>query len=175
MGRGSSRTHRTERRRHWAIWSFAVVLMTCALVTLPACKEPYRVGEYVWVEWDGKNYPAYIVEKKSTARYRVHFDGYDPRWDDDVTIDRIKGRISGPVSAPPPPEKVARAAPKSSGTQSTLGPFKAGDRVRVKWRGSLYPATIVAVVAQDKYLVHYDGYEAAWDETVGADRVVPGR
>jgi len=157
----------------------ARVALVCALFLLSACKDTYRVGEYVWVEWEGKNYPAYIIEKKSSARYRVHFDGYDPRWDDDVTIDRIKGRISGPVTAPPPPEKVARAsgAPKSSGTEATTAPaaYKAGDRVRVKWRGSLYPATIVAVVAQDRYLVHYDGYESAWDETVSSDRVVAGR
>src|SRR5262245_37683241 len=170
MERDSSRTRRTEAR-------VVVVALACALLFGSGCKDQYRVVEYVWVEWEGKNYPAYITEKKSSARYRVHFDGYDPRWDDDVTIDRIKGRISGPVSSPPPPEKVTRAsgAPKASGTQATLGPFKAGDRVRVKWRGSMYPATIVAVVAQDRYLVHYDGYEAAWDETVSADRVVPGR
>ncbi|MCA9647497.1 MAG: hypothetical protein KC492_42700, partial [Myxococcales bacterium] len=77
---------------------------------LTACQEPYRVGEFVWVEWDGKNYPAYIIDQKSKTRFRVHFDGYDDRWDEDVTLDRIKGRIEDgkSVSAPPPPEKVAR-------------------------------------------------------------------
>lgn len=153
-----------------------LALLLCLLAV--ACKEPYRVGEYVWVEWDGREYPAYIIERKSGGRFRVHYDGYDPRWDEDVTLDRVKGRITGPVSAPPPPEKVARltgAGPKSSAGTATVAPYKAGDRVRVSWRGSRYGATIIAVVAPDKYLVHYDGYESAWDETVSADRIEPLR
>jgi hypothetical protein len=146
-------------------------------LALGACKEPYRVGDYVWVEWEGRDYPAYITEQKGNARYRVHYDGYDRRWDEDVTLERIKGRIDGPVAPPPPPAKVAAASgagPKASGT-ATLAPYKAGDRVRVRWRGSLYAAVILAVVPPDRYLVHYDGYEAAWDETVPADRIVSAR
>jgi hypothetical protein len=154
----------------------ALALLLFCLLLVAGCKEPYRVGEYVWVDWEGRTYPAYVIEKKGAARFRVHYDGYDTRWDEDVTVDRIKGRIDGPVSSPPPPpEKVARLSgpPKASGTPQTTAIYKAGDRVRVKWRGSQYVATIVAVVAPDKYLVHYEGYEAAWDETVPADRVSP--
>jgi len=143
-----------------------------------ACSEPYRVGEYVWVEWEGRNYPAYILEKKGSSRFRVHYDGYDSRWDEDVTLDRVKGRIDGPVAPPPPPEKVARASgvsPKGSAAATGVSAYKAGDRVRVRWRGSLYAATVVAVTGPDRYLVHYDGYETAWDETVGPDRILPAR
>lgn len=152
-------------------WLVLVLLLT-------ACTDPYRVGEYVWVEWEGRDYPAYIVEKKGAARFRVHFDGFDARWDEDVTLDRIKGRISSPVAPPPPPEKVARAsgvAPKGSGSAAGASPYKPGDRVRVKWRESKYIATIVAVAGPDRYLVHYEGYETAWDETVNADRIEPAR
>jgi RNA binding activity-knot of a chromodomain len=150
----------------------ALAALALMLALLAGCKERYRIGDYVWVEWEGRDYPAYIVDKKGSARFRVHYDGYDARWDEDVTIERVKGRITGPVSPPPPPEKVARlAGPKGSGTPANAASFKVGDRVRVRWRGSLYTATIVAVVAPDKYLVHYEGYEAAWDETVNADRI----
>ncbi len=163
----------SQRKRDWPLRLAPVILLVALLLT--ACKESYRVGDYVWVEWEEKNYPAYIIDKKSSARFRVHYDGYEARWDEDVTLDRIKGRVNGPVSAPPPPEKVARAlgvSPKASGAAaSRVTPFKAGDRVKVKWRGSSYSATIVAVVGQDSYLVHYDGYEAAWDETVKVDRI----
>ena len=38
-----------------------------------------------------------------------------------------------------------------------------------------YIATIVAVAGPDRYLVHYEGYETAWDETVNADRIEPAR
>jgi hypothetical protein len=147
-------------------------LLLC--LALAACKEPYRVGEYVWVEWEGKNYPAYIIEKKGETRFRVHYDGYEARWDEDVTLDRIKGRIEGPAVAPAPPEKVARAegvTPKASGSAAPASPYKIGDRVRVKWRGSLYTATVLAVVAPDRYLVHYEGHESAWDEVVSIDRI----
>jgi hypothetical protein len=157
------------RRSYW--------FLLLALVVV-ACKESYRVGDYVWVEWEGRDYPAYIVDKKGSARFRVHYDGYEARWDEDVTLDRIKGRVDGPVTAPPPPDKVTRAAgvsPKSSGPAARVTPYKAGDRVRVQWRGSTYAATIVAVVGQDSYLVHYDGYEAAWDETVKVERITPLR
>jgi hypothetical protein len=154
----------------WRALCFALFIA----LTTSACKEPYRVGEYVWVQWDKHEYPAYIIKKKGPAKFRVHYDGYDPRWDEDVTLDRIKGRIKGPVTPPPPPEKVARlsgAGPKSSAGPTGVSAFKPGDRVRVRWRGSRYMATVVAFVAPDRYLVHYDGYEAAWDETVSADRM----
>jgi hypothetical protein len=153
---------------------FSIHALGLALALLLAgCKEPYRVGEYVWVEWEGRNYPAYIIEKKGETRYRVHFDGYEARWDEDVTLDRIKGRITGPVAAPPAPDKVARAAgaPKASSSAEPVSPYKVGDRVRVKWRGSLYTATVLAVVAADRFLVHYEGHENAWDEVVPLDRI----
>lgn len=155
-------------------------LVLCLLFSLAlvACKESYRVGDYVWVQWEGRDYPAYIVDKPGSARFRVHYDGYEARWDEDVTLDRIKGRVDGPVTPPPPPEKVTKAAgvsPKDSGPAARGTPYKAGDRVRVQWRGSTYAATIVAVVGSDSYLVHYDGYEAAWDETVKVERITPMR
>jgi hypothetical protein len=130
------------------------------------------------VEWDEKNYPAYIIEARGRARFRVHFDGYESRWDQDVTLDRIKGRVTGPVSAPPPPDKVARAAgvsPKASSSAAPVSPFKPGDKVKVRWRGSVYSATVVAIVAPDRFLIHYDGHESAWDETITLERVVTKR
>ena len=154
-------------------WLFALLLV------ISGCSDPYRVGEYVLVEWDGHDYPAYIVEAKSRTRYRVHYEGYDSRWDEDVTLERIKGRVEGPVSPPPPPEKVARAAgiaaPKGSSSAGPVATYKIGDRVRVSWRGSIYPATIVGVIAADRYVVHYDGHEVAWDETVHIDRIFNAR
>lgn len=152
----------------------------CMLVALAlgvaSCAKPYRVGEYVLVEWeeDQAPYPAFIIEKKSNTRFRVHFDGYESRWDEEVSLDRIVGRVVGPVTPPPPPPKVARAAgaPSPSGSAATAAPYRIGDRVRVKWRGSVYSATILGIVAPDKFLVRYDGHESAWDEIVDIDRIV---
>lgn len=147
---------------------------------LASCTKPYRVGEYVLVEWEdgAAPYPAYIIEKKSEKTFRVHFEGYETRWDEDIGMDRIIGRVQGPVSPPPPPRKVARAAglsPKAAESASSSAPYRVGDRVRVRWRDSIYNAGIVAVVAPDRFLVHYDGYESAWDEVVHVDRILTRR
>lgn len=178
---------------------WAAVLPLALLVA--ACSEPYRVGEYVLVEWgdDGKLYPAYVVEISGPSRFRVHFEGYDARWDEDVGVDRIKGRVEGPVVPPPPPAKVARAsqprtpkpppsgapapagsasasAPSAAGSAALLvNPFNPGDRVRITWRGSVYAATVIEIVAKDRMLIHYEGYESVWDEVVHTERVVSKR
>lgn len=155
----------------------AQVLLFALLFT--ACKKPYRVGEHVLVEWEtGKLYPAHVIEANSAVRYRVHFDGYDTHWDEDIGIDRIKGRVQGPLTPPPPPAKVARAAGAptgSAGIAEGINPFREGDRVRVTWRGSVYAAVVLQVVGRDRILVHYEGHENAWDETVVLDRVVSRR
>jgi hypothetical protein len=149
-----------------------------AALFVSACRDEYRIGDYVWVEWEGRDYPAYVVDRRDKARFRVHFDGYEARWDEDVTLERIKGRIEGTATAPPPPDKVARAmglAPKPSNSAGAPSAFNIGDRIRVRWRGSLYSATIQSLPAPGKLLVHYEGYGTEWDETVGEDRVVGKR
>jgi hypothetical protein len=147
-------------------------------VLLGGCKKPYRVGERVLVEWEeGKLYPAYIIDVHSTTRYRVHFDGYDSRWDEDVGVDRIRGRAEGQIVPPPAPAKVTRAsgAPVGSSTASLGNPYSVGERVRVTWRGSVYAATVLEVIGKNQLLVHYDGYESAWDEKIPLDRVINRR
>jgi hypothetical protein len=152
------------------------------LALLPACKKPYRIGEHVLVEWEegsSNRYPAYIVERVSPTRYRVHFEGYDTRFDEDIGVDRISGRVEGPVGAPPPPKKVARGASSSAAPDASAAlvanPYKPGDRLRVRWRGSIYPATVLDVVAKDRVRVRYDGFETAWDENVQLERIVSRR
>jgi hypothetical protein len=165
------------------------LLAVLGFALLLACSEPYRVGELVLVEWEeGRVYPAYIVEISGKSRFRVHFDGYDSRWDEDVGIDRIKGRVEGPVAPQPPPAKVARvsqiakaaagetaplASPSASagGDSALANPYKPGDRVRLTWRGSIYSATVLEVVGKDKLLVHYEGHENVWDEVVHVERI----
>lgn len=147
-------------------------------LSVTACKKPYRVGDHVLVEWEeGKTYPAYVLEVNGKSRYRVHFDGYDSRWDEDVGIDRIVGRVEGPVAPLPPPAKVTRAAGTPVGSAKPTGAhgYQPGDRVRVTWRGSVYAAIVIGVEGKDRLLVHYEGHENAWDEIVSIDRVVSRR
>jgi hypothetical protein len=165
------------RTRSGHALSFALLML------LSGCKKPYRVGEHVLVEWEKEQppYPAYITERVGASKYRVHFDGYDSRWDEDVSIDRLLGRVEGVVTAPPPPPKVALAAgvasPKTAGSagEMAVSPYREGDRVRVSWRGAVYSAIVIKVVAKDRFEVHYEGHEAAWDEVVGIERIAGRR
>jgi hypothetical protein len=143
------------------------------------------VGEFVLVEWqEDTYYPAYIIEKTGPARFRVHYDGYATRWDEDVSLDRIKGRVEGAPPRPPAPTKVARAQGVQVKTSSSAAPasskvqvsqYHSGDRIKVKWRGATYAATVIGVLEDDQYRVHYDGYESAWDETIEPSRIVDKR
>lgn len=49
--------------------------------------------------------------------------------------------------------------------------YKVGDHVQVEWHGSWYPAKIIALPAPNRYRVHYDGYDASWDENVDPTRI----
>ncbi|HEX2735379.1 MAG TPA: hypothetical protein VHM70_27440 [Polyangiaceae bacterium] len=150
-------------------------LLSAALLASLAwgCRESYRVGEYVLVHWCDADYPAYVIARKGRTRYRVHFDGYEVRWDTEVGFDEIKARIESPPKTPPPMcEHVAQAMGMKKPEDSKASLFKAGARVRVTWRGSIYKAVVLDVVPPERYRVHYDGYEAAWDEVVSAERIV---
>ena len=158
-----------------SVWARA--LFACWLVGISGCKKPFRVGEYVLVDWEeNRAFPAYITEKTGSTRYRVHFDGYD--CDQEVSLERIKGRVQGAVPpATPGKFPCAHVVPATSGSSPaiTQAPFKPNDHVRVTWRGAIYSATVLQVVAKDRFVVHYEGLESAWDETVTLERIVGRR
>ncbi len=141
-----------------------------------ACGEPLRVGEHVLIEYEDAVYPAFVKEKRGATRLLVHFEGCDVTWVREVSVDRVKGRLADDEVEHPYPRRYA-CTPKqpTAEARAANSPYKVGDRVRVKWRGSNYPATVVGVVAADRYLVHYDGHESAWDETVHIDRIAGAR
>lgn len=151
----------------------------CALLVLgiPGCARPYRIGDYVLVEWgdEGRVYPAYVLALKGNGRYRVHFDGYPARFDEDVTLDRIKGLVEGSPPSPPPPAHVRALLggdKKKGGESLSLSHYKVGDHLRVRFRGSVYRATVLEVLPGERVKIHYDGHEAVWDEVISADRIV---
>jgi hypothetical protein len=68
---------------------------------------------------------------------------------------------------------VGANAPESTTTAAVeKSTYKVGDKVSVRWQGQTYPSTIIAVLPNDKYKIHYIGWESSWDETVGLDRIV---
>lgn len=148
------------------------VAMLLAVGVLSACAKKYRVGDYVMVSWrESGPYPAYILERKR-QRYRVHFDGYPDSCDEDVLIDQIVGLADNPMVPPKPPEGVSCVRPLPNPEDDVLQVYKVGERVKVTWRGSPYPALILEVLARDRFRVRYEGHEEQWDETVSAERIV---
>lgn len=152
-----------------------VGVLALVLITT-GCKRPYRVGEHVLVSWDEDSpslYPAFVIERVGETRYRVHFDGYDARFDTEVGADRIRGRVVGPVAVPPPPSHISPGAGSADASRSAgANPHKPGDRVRVRWRGSTYTGVVLEIVSRDRLRVHYEGHESAWDEEISLDRLV---
>lgn len=51
------------------------------------------------------------------------------------------------------------------------GRWKPKDEVEVEWRGSWYPAVVLDKRGGGRWLVHYEGYTADWDEVVSGDRI----
>ena len=160
-------------RPHLAPAPRSALLARLALVAglglVTGCKDELHVGDQVLVDWEGKVYPAVILEEQSATKFKVHYDGFDPMWDEVVPKDRIKGLLEGEPPRPEPPAKVrAKAAEAAKKNLYTVG-----DRVRVEWHGQLYPASILEIVGHERYRIHYEGYGHEWDETVELARIQP--
>lgn len=149
-----------------------------AILLTSGCKKHFAVGDHVMVEWECAagvtsktdcTYPAVILEAPTPSKYKVHYDGYDAVWDEVVIKDRIRGFVEGNVIAPEAPAKVRDKAIQAAKTNV----YKLNDRVRVEWHGQMYQATVIGIVGQERYKIHYDGYGSEWDETVGLSRIQP--
>jgi hypothetical protein len=156
------------------VWSL-LLLGEFALCT--QCSRRNRVGEHVWVVYEGTPVRAFIVEKTGEARMRVQFEGCDSTWQREMTTDRISGRLSDAESLRPPlhPACAPTSAARKGDAVGLAVPYRVGDRIRVKWRRSSYNATIVGLLPPDRMQVHYEGLENAWDEVISTDRIEGAR
>jgi hypothetical protein len=50
----------------------------------------YKMGDRVRVEWHGQTYPAIVTGIVGQERYRIHYEGYGPEWDETVGLARIQ-------------------------------------------------------------------------------------
>ena len=154
------------RSQMWAL--FAIVLFS-------ACRRAHQVGDHVLVAWRGGDYPAVIVGVEGPSKFHVHYDGFSEDWDEVIPATRIRSRLgtSPSPASPGPPQSKIRSKPQASGSASPVPPsvYRLGDRVRVEWHGSIYTATIVNVLGDDRYRVHYEGYGSEWDEDIALSRI----
>jgi len=161
----------------------AILVLACWLLCLAAgCRRAHQVGDHVLVEWRGGDYPAVIVGVEGSARLRVHFDGYSDDWDETLPATRVKARLSAQPNAiaargqpmraaHPSPSASTSARPATSTAPTSTALYHVGDRIRVEWHGSIYPASITELVGEDRYRIHYEGFGNEWDETIGAQRI----
>jgi hypothetical protein len=52
----------------------------------------FSSGDPVSVLWKGTWYPAHVLTVLGGGRYRIHYDGYDSSWDENVGPSRIRSR-----------------------------------------------------------------------------------
>ena len=52
----------------------------------------HKIGDRVRVEWHGQMYPAVITGIVGQERYRIHYEGYGPEWDETVGLSRLQAR-----------------------------------------------------------------------------------
>ncbi len=149
--------------------SAKLLVVMCLAIALAQCTRRNRIGEHIWVMHEGVPVRAFIVERTGDARVRVQFEGCDATWQREVTTDRIIGRVGDPEAArlPARPACAPTSATRRGDPIGLSAPVKVGDRIRVKWRGSTYNATVAGVLAPDRVLVHYEGLENAWDDRAG--------
>ncbi len=69
-------------------------------LTLPAIAATFQIGDAVEVNWNSRWWPA-TLERRQNDRYCITYNGFDRRWDECVTADRIR-------SAPTTPEAMAQ-------------------------------------------------------------------
>jgi serine/threonine-protein kinase len=76
------------------------------------------------------------------------------------------------AATPPNPAKAEGPAPSAAATPKPKTAYSAGQKVDVSWGGSWWQGQINAV-KNDKYLVHYIGWDSSWDEWVTTARLRP--
>ncbi len=142
--------------------TFALFVFISASFVAEKAHALCSAGDKAQVLWKGSWYPATVIQGGASKCY-IHYDGYSNSWDEWVGPGRIK--VAGGAVSP-------SVIPGQNSVSIGAGPYKAGDAVMVKWKGSWWPAQVVQVGAK-RWYIHYDGYSNSWDEWVGPGRIRP--
>ncbi len=109
-----------------------------------ASPPPWRIGDYVEVEWKREWFRARVIDGRGKGEWKVHYLGFGAEWDEWVPAARVRK-----------PRGLAASG---------------GDAVEVEWKGKWWPAKVMRV-EDDFAFIHYDGFGAEWDEWVTAKRL----
>ncbi|TNF26965.1 MAG: hypothetical protein EP329_20250 [Deltaproteobacteria bacterium] len=129
----------------------------------------WKVGDELDVAYEGSAYLARVEQVDGWLCY-ITYPGYGAEWNEWVGPDRIVRR-----HVPGSPVKYALgdggAAPTSAPAPIHATSPTSGE-VLIEWHGRWYPGVITGEKG-GKRCVHYDGYDASWDECVTPDRLRP--
>lgn len=106
-----------------------------------------QAGARVMILWGSSWYLGKIERVVTRDSAVISYDGWDASWNE--TVDRSRLRMIESRKA-----------------------YRVGDSVLIAYDGSWYPGTILSAHG-DAYRIRYTGYDASWDEDVGADRLQP--
>jgi hypothetical protein len=126
-------------------------------------RSAYRVGEAVRVLWGSQWWPGRIEREVGPGAWEISYDGWGKDWNETVGVHRLAraaGDLDDDVEGPPS---------SSAAVQSSR--FRAGQPVRVSWKGKWWDGRVVRVIAADAWEISYDGYATSWNEVVGPDRI----
>ena len=112
-----------------------------------AAPADYQVGERVLVSVQGKLLLADVAAQAGPQAWRVHYDGYGPEVAENVGPDRIRRPFAGATAHAP------------------------GAPVLVDVSGRTLPGTVLAPLAEDRWLVRFEGFGPEYDQEVTLDRL----
>jgi hypothetical protein len=159
----------------WDEWVLSNrMVATAAEAEAPAHLPKPRPG--VEVEWEGRWWPATVLQEKD-GKSLVHYTGWEASWDEWVGRDRLRL----PAASGKPQDAGVTVAWGLGGwpgisihvhihVHPSGGPPEAAPQLEAQWEGQWWPAVLLQEKG-GKYLVHYPGWDASWDEWVPRDRL----
>lgn len=134
--------------------SFLVLLFAFTLAPQSAEAALCKVGDQLQVHWGSKWWPARVTAVNAAGnKCKIHYKGYEHKWDEWVGADRIRTASSG-----------------GSKASASSRAYYVGKRVKVLWNGKWWNAKVLRV-KNNKYYIKYDGYGSKWNEWVGNSRI----
>ncbi len=121
---------------------------------------PLAIGQPVQVRWNDAWYEGHIRAVYPDGRVRVHYEGWDDSFDEDVDRARVL-QLPGGSQVVQPGGTVA--TPSTELTE--------GQRVQVEWLGNWYDGTVLGTELDGSVRVHYEGWDESYDEAVGRNRI----
>ncbi|MES2837838.1 MAG: hypothetical protein V4667_09970 [Bacteroidota bacterium] len=130
--------------------------------TTSSSEAAYKVNDKVSIEENAKWYPGYIMEVNGD-KYKIHYDGYDPKYDTWVTTARLKS-LGGSNSS-------STSSSTTSTSSASSGTFRVGDLVEYFYRDKWVDAEVVSPISSaGRYQVKFSEsmYEYAYPKELKA-------